>query len=445
MKRTLAATLVLFCAVAVSPLRGQTPSNAKNPLAEARQRFLDVESRVGFVLRDSVVEGFLNPSDASTDQRQAMRDKLRPVLEESFDARQRLQHAELEALRRRLAEIEQAIAAREKSKAAIVDARLESLFLSMNGTAATAPGAYTYEVREEQYSENGQLKKRQVPVVVRRTTRVPGGQLPEEGRSGVVLPPSLPASGEPPREIPEAGTKEQNETASEAQFDFETRERLAQIDLLEAEEQYDAEEKQLKQARRLHETGAMSESGLATFEKNLRRARADRDRAKVKVEGLARLREAAAKAAVAEAEGERDMAVGIVRAKENNQVGAQASLQKAEADLKAATAKRDHHSKDYQRVQNLADTGAADASLVEDRKDKLAGAEAEWAAARSAVNAAKAYVKDTEAQLEEARTAVPVAEAKLREAQTQLDRLLRRSAPAVPPEADSKPVKENQP
>lgn len=445
MKRALDATLVLFCAVAVSPVRGQSPSNAKNPLAEARQRFLEVESRVGFVLRDSVVDGFLNPSDAPADQRQPLRDKLRPVLEESFDARQRLQHAELEALRRRLAEIEQAIAAREKSKAAIVDARLDSLLLSMNGAPATASGGYTYEVREEQYFENGELKKRQVPVVVRRTTPVPGGQLPEQGRLGGVLPSPLPAGGQPPREIPEAGTKEQNETASEAQFDLETRERLAQIDLQEAQEEYDAEEKQIKQARRLHETGAMSESGLAMFEKKLRRARAELDRAKVKVEGVKRQREAAAKEAVADAEGQRNIAVGMVRQKEGNRNGAQELLKEAEAALEAAAAKRDYEVKQGERIQKLFDSKAVEATVVEEQKQKLAAADAAWANARAKAKTANAFLKDTEVQLEEARAAVPVAEANLREARAQLDSLVRTPAPKSPDDGDNKPVKETKP
>ena len=386
MKRTLATSLVLALAT-VSLLRGQAPDN-KRSLSEAKRRFFEAEERAGTVLRDVAIEGFLDTAD---EDRQLLRDKLRPVLEESFDARQRLQRAELEGLRRRLTEIEQAIAVREKSKAAIVSARLDNLLLSMNGAPATL-----------QNVQNGGVKSQ----AIRTAPESPfyRGQSSASARGT-----------RQPREVAEA-TQEQSKTASDAQFDLETRERLAQIDLQEAQEEYDAAEKQLQWRHKLKESGAVPQGEITAYEKDRRRAKAELDRAKVKVEGVARQRELAAKAAVADAEGERNMAVGMVRQKEGNRNGAQERLKEAEADLEAATAKRDYELKQGERIQKLFDSKAVEATVVEEQKQKLAAADAAWANARSKVKTANAYLKDTERQLEEARAAVPAAEEKLREA-----------------------------
>lgn len=431
MKQTLAVTFILACVAAVSPLHGQAPDGTSS-LGEAKRQFLQAEERAGAVIRDSAVDDFLDSSD---EDRQSLRDKLRPVLEESFDARQRLQRAELAALRRRLTEIEQAIAARETSKAAIVSARLDSLLLSMNGTQETI-----------QYVQGGEIKT--------KTIRVPAsGQLPNSGSAGNVFypatSPTAPSGGRYPPgnqqslEVAEVSPKEQNRTGSDVQFDIETREQLAQIDLQEAREECDAAEKQLQLARQLHESARGSYSEVAARENDLRRAKAELDRAKVKLEGLARQRESVAKAAVADAEGQWNMAVGIVRAKEGNHDGATARLQKAEASLQAAAAKRDYELKQYQRLQELVASKVVDANVVEEHKAKLASAEAAAAEATSDLKVAKAYFNDTARQLAEARAAVPVAEAKLREAEAEHDRL-RRPAANPSADADPKPVKETQ-
>ncbi|HQU47477.1 MAG TPA: hypothetical protein PK867_32030, partial [Pirellulales bacterium] len=306
MKRTLTTSLVLACAV-VSPVRGQAP-DGKSSVQEAKRQFLQAEERAGAVIRDAIVQDFLD-ADGGSEGRQAVREKLRPVLEESFDARQRLQRAELDGLRRRLAEIEQAVDAREKNKEVIVNTRLDSLLLSMSGGGE----------------------------VITKTIRVPAP----------AQPPNVSPQGGPPRTFAaKAPADEQSGAGSEAGFDRETLERLAQVDLRAAQEEIDAAEKQLERSRQLHETGAVTQSQLEADENDLRRAKAELERDKVKVEGLARQRaerESSAQAPEA-ATNERGETAPETRFDfETRERLAQLDLQEAEANRDAAQYDLDAH------------------------------------------------------------------------------------------------------
>ncbi|HVA48032.1 MAG TPA: hypothetical protein VNH11_16805 [Pirellulales bacterium] len=467
------------------------------------------------MIRDAIVQDFLGDHPGS-EGRQALRDKLRPVLEESFEARQRLQHAELDGLRRRLAEIEQAVAAREKNKEVIVNTRLDSLLLGMSGGGE----------------------------VITKTVRVPAAaQLPNGSQNRITLdPPSAAAApgaiGVPltvlnPQvvEAAQASASERSGADSEAGLDLETRERLAQVDLQEAKNELDAAEKQLKRSRQLHKTGAATQSRLDADERDLHRAKAELDRAEVKVEGLARQRaeressaqapEAAtnergetapetrfdfetrerlaqldlqeaeanrdaaqfdldrhrdgnkqapgstpkaemkmlelklhlaevqlqrakvqieglarqrtelkgsAEAAVTEAEAEQQKAAAKVRICQAEFEAAEALVGERRADVESAQVTHDYRAKVFERIKNLVAQRGLEQRLADESEQNLAEAKASLAAAKAALVTATANVRQYKAAIDEARAALNVAEARLGTAKAHRDRLLHRAA-----------------
>jgi hypothetical protein len=121
MKRILTISAVLLAAGFTVAVRqaGAQPSSNKAQLDEAAKQYRAAEEHARKAAEAS--------GEARSDDQQALRDKLRPLVEESFVARQKFQSAEVEMLGRRLAEITQTINDREKNKEAIIDARIDEL------------------------------------------------------------------------------------------------------------------------------------------------------------------------------------------------------------------------------------------------------------------------------------------------------------------------------
>jgi hypothetical protein len=121
MKRILTISAVLLAAGFTVAARqaGAQPSTNNAQLDEAAKQYRAAEEHARKAAEAS--------GEARSDDQQALRDKLRPLVEESFVARQKFQSAEVEMLGRRLAEITQTINDREKNRQAIIDARIDEL------------------------------------------------------------------------------------------------------------------------------------------------------------------------------------------------------------------------------------------------------------------------------------------------------------------------------
>lgn len=405
MKRLLAASLVFACAIGISPARGQPASESKTSLRDAKLQFLEAETRVGAVIADAFPNDFLD-GDASTErlqaQREKLRPKLRPVAAESFDARQQMQHVELESLRRRLAEIEQAVTAREKNKETIVNARVESLLANIKGMQPPRGIAQT-STREQKEAVSdddpnlGDPVNEQVQLI------------PEAAGDGSrTRDRSLPASHYTPRDG----------ASSLSAFDPETRERLAQVDLQMAQEGYDAAEKELKRAEQLYATGAVPEAVLATCNKELRLARGQLDRAKVIVDGFTRQRgEEQAQTRIAAYARRSDPDAGEQLDFETRERLAHADVEEAQAIVDAARYDLEAHvdankqapgSTPKAELKNIqAKVRIAEAKLQR-ANVTLEGYERERAALRGAADAA---VAEAEAEREKAAAKVRTCEA----------------------------------
>lgn len=115
-------SLGVGCALVAAYVGAQPPSGGLS-VEIVREQYQQQEELVTNALNDALKTG----RGAGPEERQALRDKLRLAVEGSFSVRQVLQQAELENLRRRLDELEQARQDREKHKAAIIDARVDEL------------------------------------------------------------------------------------------------------------------------------------------------------------------------------------------------------------------------------------------------------------------------------------------------------------------------------
>src|SRR5215469_3656421 len=119
-KRTIAGTIPLLALLIAAPGASAQRLPNKVPLDAAKEEYLRAVQRAADAFREYRDKG-------QAVEPQELRGKIRPLVEESFEARQRLQKAEVEAIGRRLADIEQSIDNREKNKEAIINARIEDV------------------------------------------------------------------------------------------------------------------------------------------------------------------------------------------------------------------------------------------------------------------------------------------------------------------------------
>ncbi|HEV7223737.1 MAG TPA: hypothetical protein VGN42_13600 [Pirellulales bacterium] len=417
----------------------QPPSDAL-PLDAAQEQYQKAEQRAIDVAIGFLKKHQQSASDAPANDRQTLRDKLRPVVEESFDARQRLQQAELKDLRRRLAEIEQAIEAREKNKDVIVNSRVDALLqgpaksdsLPLSGSSESPvtappggpPPGTVARVRyvQETVEENG----RQIPIVrgITEYVKIQGATVPQPEDAGDE------PSAAPRRTTSDASTGEARGPASAVgEFDLDTRERLARLDVQTAEAESEAATADVRLLQQMFEQGAASQSALADRKKEQRQAEYQFKRAKLKLEGLAGQRaefEAAAEAAVAEARAEVEREGAKVRVAEANATAAMAQKQQREADVGAAAASHEFQQKKYDRMRKLATVEkAVDFRVVDNEQEKLLVAEATLVGAKSAVATAEANVTQAKSAVEEAQAAMNVAKLRLQAAEVRPNRLSR--------------------
>jgi HlyD family secretion protein len=122
-----------------------------------------------------------------------------------------------------------------------------------------------------------------------------------------------------------------------------------------------------------------------------------------------------ANAAVVQAEARVKSAAQIIVAKRADQ-------EKADSDLRAATARREYRDKQYVRISQLVERGAVEERLRDEEEDRRQAAREEEAAARSAVAAARAHVFEAEALLAQAKADLKGAEADVKVSQANLDK-----------------------
>lgn len=436
MKRTsfiLSIALAIGCALAAHRAGAQDPPEA--PVDAAKKRYeASYQRAIDFLIEH---QGQKLESDGQAADRQSPRDKLRPLVEETFEARQRLQQAELKELRRRLAEIEQAIETREKNRDVIVNSRVDELLhapaksgsLPLPGSpespaaAIPPPPGTAARVRyiQETVEENGELITRRKPLNEYETVPWPE-DLDDQ-------PPAATGEGRSP-------------ASAVGEFDLDTRERLARLDVQMAEAESEAATADVRLLQQMFERGAASQSALAERKKEQRQAEYQFKRAKLKLEGLAARRvdlEAAAEAAVAEMQGERQKAAATVASAEANLAATSAQQEKMGADIEAAKANYAFREKNYARMQKLFEVKSIEAQVLDEAEEQRAAAKAALHGANSAVATAKANVEQAKSAIEEAQAAFNVAELRLKAAQARHDRLLQRPAPEKPAPQGSNP------
>ena len=320
---------------------------------------------------------------------QELREKMRPLVEESFETRQRLQRAEVAALRRRLEDIEQAIENRERNKEALINARIEDW---MNRTA----------------SPDVPIGPGNDPNSANKPNSPQKGPAPQSEATGDIV----------------RLTPRQQEDAPD--FDLETRERLAQLDLQAAEEDYLAAEKDLSQVRKLHETGAIAESELRAREKDHRHAAVELKRAKVKLEGLARQRtelQAKADDAINVAMAEESKAMARFNASRAEAETAQARVIAAEADVAQAEATYKYRETQQQRIKKLFEQKAVDEKLFDETAEQLETSKAGLDGAKAALAVAKATLNQSKQAIEERVAEAKGAQARVQAAKVERGRL----------------------
>jgi len=459
---------------AAAPNASNQASNLP-PLDAAKKQYQEASQRATRVALDFLQQATQQSPGPQANDRQAIRDKLRPLVEQSFDARQRLQQAELNELRARLAEIEQAIAQREQRKDAIVDSRIDEL---LNPSAERAGAGFVYETVVKDGKEI--VIARWVgpgnnPAAAPVPAPAPAGRVPQPGTAlspppPVDLPPGtelrvrevqevVVENGErkpvtrrfyetvrtgqsaapqdngessdeslgPPRKSDEHSTGDQAAASADGGFDLRTRERLAQLDLEAAEEDRQAAEQDLALCQQLYEKGATSLTAIREKEKELRQAKRALKRAKAMLEVLALERtelQAAAEADVAEAQTEVEREAAKVRVAEANVDAAMAQRVQLEANVEGATSSLSFQRKVFDRLNQLARVEkAVDMRSVDEKEEKLREAQATLSRAQAAVITGKANVEKAKSAAEEARAAMQVAEARLHAAQARRERL----------------------
>lgn len=479
MKRTLAIAFIAAaagCMLAAQEAGAQPPSGGIS-IGAAQKIFDEADSRAADLAK-SILDA---QDDSAAGDRQSLRERLRPVVEESFNARQQLQHAKLEQLRRRFAEIEQAIQEREENKEAIIKSRIEELLLgkimdrrkegalgySPDGVKNFPPGPENRqpsivpqpgppenlppgtEVREryvdKQVEVNGELRTFKVPVYEAVKTRQPNAA-PHDGdaNDGFVAP---------PRKSDAPSMTNHGVASAPGAFDFVARERLAQIDMEEAEEKRAAAEQDFARLRQLYERGAAPERAFHEGEKELQQAERALKRARATLEALALERTelaAAADADVAEAEAEVKRAEAKVEGAKASVDAALAEINRLEAEVESAKSNCDFRDKALKRLQKLVSEKAVDVTLLDEKEEQRGAARAALAAAEASLRNGSALAVRAKAAVSEAEQDLNVAKARLRAAQARRERLMHRAAtdpvgahPA--PSADSQPAESAKP
>ncbi|HVW39615.1 MAG TPA: hypothetical protein VHB99_19995 [Pirellulales bacterium] len=483
MKRiyTIAALLLsLGCVFAAHRTSAQTPSGGSQ-IGSALKQYDEAESRARSLVK-SILGGDL---EAPVADKAALREKLRPLVEDSFKARQQFQQAEVEELRRRLAEIERAIEEREKNKGVIVNSRIDELLASPPAANRNQP-LDDYSTPSNKSALNANKSRRDdaydetnnPPGVPNQA--VPGSpeaalpKLPPgvEARvryiqdkvveNGVEMPITRrvveyvqierPKGGEPeaiplesyapaPRKTDANVIDETKDLdSSESGLDFGTRERLAQLDLQAAEEEHAAAEHALSSVRQLHNSGVTPVSEVLSHEKELRHAAIELRRAKVKLEGLAVQRaelQTAAESALVETSAEVERATAKVQFAEAQVAAAEAKKAQLDADVEGTKSSHAFQVKRFERLKHLARVEKAiDLKLVDEAEEKLHAGEAALSSAQAAAAHGSADIDQAKAALTEARAELDIAAARRRAAQARLDRLMRQ-----PPQSDADPLK----
>lgn len=472
MKRTYAIAsllLLLGCVFAAHRTSAQTPSGGSS-IGNARKQYDEAETRARSLVK-SLLGGDLESSVAD---KAAVREKLRPLVEESFKARQQLQQAELEELRRRLSEIEQVIEERERNKEAIVNSRISELL------AAPATTNRNQSVSEDATPNNKSARDERANSKSIPNQDSPGG--PEAALPK--LPPGMEARvryvqenvetngvrttitrpvveyvqierlkdgqlattyGEPyapaPRKADGDLSSEAKDRGSlESAADLDTRQRLTLLELQPAQDKIDEAEQALSYARKLHEKGYASELEVSSRERDLRHAAIEFRRVKVKLSGIDSERaelQAVAESAFAEAVAEVERATAKVKFAEAQVAAAEAKKTQLDADVEGAKSNHAFQEKRYRRLHSLATVEKAiDLTLVDEAEEKLHAAEAAASAAQAVAANGGADIEQAKAALAEARAELNIAEARRRAAQARRDRLM-----PQPPQSEADPLK----
>ena len=451
MKRTLALSAVILAAVyAVAAHRAgaQNPTESPSVDAAKQQYRAAVQRGLDFLAEQNSLQG---EAGAQAIDRETLREKLRPLVEESFDARQRLQQAEVKELRRQLAEIEQAIQDREKNREVIVNSRVDDLVhgratsaksqepqgaplpaseINQVGTPpANAPPGTEVRVRfvHEQQNVDGETKTVTRPVYEFVKKQQPNAPQYVEEDSSVA---SSHTSDD------ESTAERKGAALDEGAMDIETRARLAQIDFEAAEEGLAAAKRNLDYSRAAFDSGTMPQNRFHESDKEYRQAQYELKRAKIKLEGLARQRaelEAAAAADVTDANAEVRRAMAKVKVAEANLAAAMAQKDRAVADVAAAKANYEYCEKSHGRISQLATVQkAVGMEVLDEAVEKLAKAKATLDGAEAALAAENAKIETSKATFEEMRAEVVAAEMRARAAEARRARLLQRRAPDQP-------------
>lgn len=305
------------------------------------------------------------------------RDELRLLVKKSFDARQKLRHAHVKDLERRLHVIERAIERSQQNEQVIIEARLDDL---LSGGAVGG---------QPQYSR-GALQY--IPL--------PGS--------------TFYAAQEPPAKRPAAD------------LDIDTREQLAKLDARAAERETASALDELTSLQKLEKEGAVSDRQIRAAQNRYGQAVTDLERAKTKLEGIARERSGlieTAEAEVEEAQAARHKADAQRQTSVAQVEAAEAEIAKAEAEVARAQANLDFRQKQYHRVKQLADTKAVDEQLLDEKANELDAAKTVLQSARAAAAIAQASARRAKAAAEESLADQELAEARLRAAKARHERL----------------------
>ncbi len=382
MKRTIASTIPLLALLVAAPGASAQELSNRVPIEAAKEQYRRAQEQAA-----EAFQKFLGDrKDGLAVDPQELRKRIRPLVEESFDARQRLQKAEVEALRRRLADIEQTIDNREKNKEAILDARIEDV---LNGKVGG-------NVEVEIGNDAGAVH---VPTAALRSTNGVAGEDALSERDAQ-------------REFPD--------------FDLETRERLAKLDLQTAEEDYVGAERELAAAQAQYRSARAPYRTVLTSEKEQRHAAAAVERAKVKLDGLRRQRaelEEKADVAIAEASAEVRKASVKFHTLRKDFDTAEARVAAAEADVASAQATLENRQKQLDRVKELVDAKAIDMGALDEATEQLATAKARLDGAGSHLSLARSTLERSKATIDEAMADRDVADSHLRAARAQRERL----------------------
>lgn len=369
----------------------------------------------------------------SADGEQA-RNELRLLVKQSFDARQKLRSAQVKELQRRLHDIELAIGKSQANEETIIDARVDDLL-------SGRPTSGRYVTVYEQYVEDGEVKTREsrvlsgvgtvgrgaVQYVPQPLPSLPSPRVVPSGNAPTMTPP-VTAGGSGWKNGP-PGVMAGSETGpADANFDIDTRERLAELDLEQASAKRDVAANDYESHKEANQKapGSTPQPEMRKLEDLLRLAEIEVKRARTKLEGFARERSdlaAAAEVEVEAAEAARHKAVAKLETSRALAEAAASEIAKAEADVTSAQANFDFCQKQYDRMKELAEAKSVEERLVDEKSNELQNAKGALESVRTGVVIAKAEATQAKSAAAESQADVELAEARLRAAQARRDRL----------------------